>query len=66
MLLGGGKRYIPPVDNCPEGDMSPTQFDGLCAGVSPYQGGVLASTGQTSTGSLALTGSISVTGSVVT
>lgn len=35
--LGGGKRYVPPVDNCPDGDTSPTQYDGLCSGVSLQQ-----------------------------
>lgn len=37
-LTGGGARRIIPVDFCPEGDFSWTQYDGLCAGVSINDG----------------------------
>lgn len=58
-LVGGGKKYVPPVDNCPEGDLSPTQYDGLCAGMSASNG-VLASAASTGT-TTTTTGSISTT-----
>ncbi len=51
-LVGGGKRYVAPVDNCPDGDTSPTQYDGLCAGMSSSNGVVVGAvtTGTSTTG----------------
>ncbi len=34
----GGARRIIPVDFCPDGDFSATQYDGLCAGMSATDG----------------------------
>lgn len=64
-LVGGGKRYIPKPDNCPEGDFSATQYDSLCSGMSATNG-ILASTGLVITGSVATTGSVSTWATVST
>ncbi len=55
--FGGQKRTILPVDNCPNGDMSPTQYDGLCAGLSLNNGGISAQIKQDTTGNALMSNS---------
>ncbi len=56
---GEGYRKL-PIDNCPDKDISPTPYDGLCAGMSPFIGGILADSINTATA----TGSNNMTGEV--
>lgn len=44
-IPGGGTPIVIPTDNCPQGDASPTVYDGLCSGLSPSNGGVSAGGG---------------------
>ena len=37
-ISGGGKVYVIPKDDCPNGDISPTPYDGLCSGMSANSG----------------------------
>lgn len=41
-LVGGQGYKKIPTDLCPDGDFSPTPYDGLCAGQSLTNGGVPA------------------------
>lgn len=63
--IAGGTPIVIPTDNCPNGDTSPTFYDGMCSSTSGWGGGGWGSSSSSNT-TVAATGSKATSGSTVT